>query len=107
MAAGEKLGREEGEVVFDWEDGRLCVKMSNAGHLHAAGCDTEGRVLECLESIDVGGFEVGEPDGISVGDEGADEGFKGDEEGLLLLAPTGASKGAEDVSAGGGTFDDG
>ena len=47
-------------MVLDWEDGRLCVKMPNAGHLHAAGCDTEGRVLEGLESIYVGGFCTGE-----------------------------------------------
>ena len=45
------------------EGGRLCVKMHNAGYLHAAGCDTEGRVLKGLKSIDVGGFGVGEPDG--------------------------------------------
>ena len=47
-AAGMELGWEEGKVVLDGEDGRLCVKMPNAGHLHAADCDTEGRVLEGL-----------------------------------------------------------
>ena len=94
-------------MVLDWEDGRLCVKMPNAGHLHAAGCDTEGRVLECLESIDMGGFGVGEPDGGRICNNGTDEGFVGDYEGLLLLAPIGASKGPEDVEAGGGALNDG
>ena len=94
-------------MVLDWEDGRLCVKMPNAGHLHAAGCDTEGRVLEGLESIDVGGFDVREPDRGCVCDDGTDEGFVGDYEGLLLLAPIGASKGPEDVEAGGGALNDG
>ena len=56
-------------MILDREDGRLCVKMPNAGHLHAAGCDAEGRVLEGLESIDVGGFDVREPDGGRVCDD--------------------------------------
>ena len=94
-------------MVLDWEDGRLCVKMPNAGILHAAGCDTEGRVLEGLEFIEVDGFGVGEPDGGRIGDDGTDEGFEGDYEGLLLLAPVGASKGPEDVETGGGALDDG
>ena len=45
------------------------MKMPNAGHLHAAGCDTEGRFLEGLESIDVGWFGVREPDGGGVSNE--------------------------------------
>ena len=94
-------------MVSAWEDGRLCVKMPNAGHLHAAGCDTEGRVLEGLESIDVGGFGVGEPYGGRISNNGSDEGFESNNEGLLLLAPVGAGKGPEDVEAGGGALDDG
>ena len=77
-AAGKELGREEGKVILDREDGRLCVKMPNAGHLHAAGCNAEGRVLEGLESIDVGGFDVGEPYGGCISDDRAYKGFESD-----------------------------
>ena len=44
-SAGQELGGEEGEVIGDWEDGGFCVKMPNAGHLHAAGGNAEGGVL--------------------------------------------------------------
>ena len=93
-------------MVFDEEDGRLCVKMPDGRHLHAAGCDAEGCVLEGLESIDVGGFGVGEPDGGCIIYEGLDEGFEGDDDGLLLLPPIGASKRTEDVEASCGALDD-
>ena len=77
-AAGKELGREEGKVILDREDGRLCVKMPNVGHLQAARRNAEGRVLEGLESLDVGGFDVGEPDGGRVGNNRAYKGFECD-----------------------------
>ena len=89
--AGKELGGEEGEVGVDREDAGFCVKMSNGGHLHAAGCYTEGSVLEGLEFLDGGRGGVWMPDGGSISEEGPDEGFVSDYEGLLLLAPAGAS----------------
>ena len=100
-AAGEELGREKGKVIFDWEDGCLCVKVLSTGHLHAASRYAEGRVLESLQSIDVVGFDVGEPGRGRICDEGSNEGFIGDDEGLFLLAPVRASKSTEDVEPGG------
>ena len=73
------------------EDAGLCVKMSNGGHPHAAGRDTEGRVLEGLKFGDGGRGGIGKPDWGRVGKQGPNEGLKSDEEGFLLLAPAGTS----------------
>ena len=94
---GEELGAKEGKVVVDGDDLGLCVKMVNAGHLHAACCGTEGGVLEGLEFADGGGGGVGEPDGSCISIKGPDEGLQCDYDGLLML-PTGcASQGTEKV----------
>ena len=89
--AGEELGGKEGKVGVDWEDVGFCVKMPNGGHLHAARRNTEGSVLKGLEFLDGGGGSVGEPYGGRVCEEGPDQGFVCDNQGLLLLAPAGAS----------------
>ena len=94
---GKELGGEEGQVVVDWEDGGFCVKMTLAGHLHAARDDTEGSVLEGLDFGDTGGAGVREPDGGGVGEKGPNEGLVCNPQGFLLLAPVGSSKGPEDV----------
>ena len=78
-------------MVFYGEGEGFCVKMTNTGHLHAAGDGPEGTILEGLELIDVALTEIGEPYWGSVGDEGADERFVGDHEGFLMLAPRSAS----------------
>ena len=96
------LGAEEGEVVVDGKGKGFGVKMVNGTHLHAAGGYAEGRILNTLEFLNGGGGRVGEPDWGSVGKKGTDEGLESDEEGLLLLAPKGASKGSQNVEAGGG-----
>ena len=46
----------------------LCfgVKMFNGRHLHAAGGDAEGVVLEDLELGDMGGGGVGKPNGSCI-----------------------------------------
>ena len=75
-AAGNKLGRQEGEVIADRENRRLCMKMIDAGHLHAACGDSEGGVLNRLEFIYGGRLGVGEPGRGGIGVEGFDEGFK-------------------------------
>ena len=99
---GKKLGGEEGEMVAHRKDLGLCVKMVDGAHLHAASSDAEGGILDTLEFLNGGGGRVGEPDWGSISKEGTDEGFESDEEGLLLLAPKGASKGSQNVEAGGG-----
>ena len=75
----------------DREDVGLCVKMPNTGHLHAAGRNTEGSVLEGLEFLDGGVGGVGEPNGGRVSEKGPNEGFICNDEGFLLMAPAGAS----------------
>jgi len=64
--AGEELGTEEGEVVFDGEDLGFCVKMVGICHLHTAGGYSEGGVLEGLKLLDIGGGGVWVPYGGSV-----------------------------------------
>ena len=66
--AGQELGAEEGEVGFNREDAGFCVKMSNGGHPHAAGCNTEGGVLKGLEFLDGGRGGVGKPNWGRVGE---------------------------------------
>ena len=84
-------------MVINWENGSFCVKMPNGGHLHATGGYSEGGILNYLEFLDVGGFTVGEPDRGSIHEKGSNQGFEGDDEGFLLLAPVGASESTEDV----------
>ena len=49
----KELGGYEGKVVFYWEGLGFRVEMVNGGHLQAASCDTESRVLDGLEYIDI------------------------------------------------------
>ena len=76
---------------IDREDAGFRVKVANGCHLHAAGGDTEGLVLEGLEPGDGGRGGIGEPDGGRISKQGPNEGFVSDQEGFLLLAPAGAS----------------
>ena len=105
--SGKELGGEEGQVVFDWEDSGFCVKMTLAGHLHAARADPEGSILEGLELGDAGGTGVREPDGGGIRKKGPNEGLICYPQGFSLLAPVGSSKGPEDVKPGGSTMNDG
>ena len=50
-------------MVVDGDDVGLCVKMVDIGHLQAACCSAEGRVLKGLEFVDGRGGGIGEPDG--------------------------------------------
>ena len=105
--AGKELGAEEGEVVFYGEYTGFSVKMTDISHLHASSGNSEGMVLNYLESIDGGGGSIWEPCWGGICEQGADEGFECNNEGFPLLAPIGASKGAEDIESGSGTGDDG
>ena len=60
-------------MVFYWEVEGFCVKMTNTGHLHAAGDGSEGTILKGLELINMAPSGIGEPYWGSVCDEGADE----------------------------------
>ena len=72
----------------------LCfgVKMFNGRHLHAAGGDAKGVVLEDLELGDMGGGGVGKPNGSYIQEKGPNYGFIYDGYCFGLLAPGGASK---------------
>ena len=69
--AEEELGTEEGEMVVDGEDLGLRVKMVMGGHPQRPSGDSEGGVLDPLEFEDSRGRCIGEPDGGSVGEQGA------------------------------------
>ena len=73
--AGKELGGEEGKVGVNREDAGFCMKMSDARHPHAAGCNTEGGVLEGLEFVDGGRGGIGKPYRGRVGEQGPNEGF--------------------------------
>ena len=92
-------------MVKDWKDLSFCVKMFNGIHLHTAGGYAEGSVLDSLEFLDGGGGGAGGPDGVSVGEEGGNEGFVCKDKGLFTLPPGGTSKGTQDVETGGGAKD--
>ena len=81
----------------DGEDLCLCVEMPNVGHPHTSRHSTEGSVLKGLELLDVRLGGIGEPYWGSVGKKGSNKGNEGDTEGLLLLAPIGASESTEKV----------
>ena len=55
----------------DGEDPGLCVEMANISHPHTSRQGTEGSILEGLQSLDVGGGGIGEPEGCGVGEEGS------------------------------------
>ena len=82
------------------------MKMPNVCHLHAAGGYAKGGILNILQFLNVGVLAVRKPDGGSICEEGSDQGFEGDNEGLLLLAPVGASKSAKDIEASDRALDD-
>ena len=90
----------------DGEDLCLSVEMSDVGHPHTSRHGAEGSVLEGLELLDIGLGCVGEPYRGGIGKEGSNEGYVRDAEGLLLLAPIGASEGSEEVKAGGHAGDE-
>ena len=83
-------------MVIDGKNLGLRVKMVLRGHLQRPSGDPEGRILDLLEFDYSRVGDIGEPDGSSVVEKGADEGFVGDEEGLLLLAPGGTSNDLKD-----------
>ena len=60
-------------MISDRENQRLSMKMTDAGHLHAARGDPESGVLYCLELVNSGSLGVREP---GRGVEGFDKGFK-------------------------------
>ena len=63
-------------MISDRENQRLSMKMTDAGHLHAARGDPESGVLYCLELVNGGSLGVREPGRGGIGVEGFDEGFK-------------------------------
>ena len=90
-SAGQELGAKQGEMIVDGNCLSFCVEVVYWCCFYAAGCYTEGSVLEGLEFLDGGRGGVWMPDGGSISEERPDEGFVCDDEGLLLLAPAGAS----------------
>ena len=51
-ASGKELRGKQGEMVTNREDRGFRVKMPDISHLHAASGNTEGCILDGLESID-------------------------------------------------------
>jgi hypothetical protein len=77
------------------------VEVANGGFFGGTSTDAEGLVLEDLEFVNVVFGGVREPNRTGIGGDGAEEGVVGGEEGLLLVAPFGASQTFKDSEAGG------
>ena len=59
-------------MVFDGKNLGFMEKVTLGGHFAGASTDSETFVLEDLEFIDIGGFNVGEPGRTGIGDNGFD-----------------------------------
>jgi len=77
------------------------VEVADRRFFSGTSTDAEGLVLEDLEFVNVVFGGVREPNRAGIGGDGAEEGVVGGEEGLLLVAPFGASQTFEDSKAGG------
>ena len=84
---GQVLRAEHLEVFIHFKDFSFSVQVVYGRHLDAPSGDTEGGVLNYLKFVDGALTGVWKPDRRCIGEEGADEGLKGDQKGLLLLAP--------------------
>ena len=61
--------------------------LAEGGHLEGAKTGSDGKVWDMMGFDDVGGGEVGDPDGGGVGEDGTDEGFVGKEHSFFLVTP--------------------
>ena len=77
------------------------MEVANGGFFGGTSTDAEGLVLEDLEFVNVVFGGVRKPDRTGIGGDRAEEGVVSGEEGLLLVAPFGASQTFEDSKAGG------
>ena len=96
---GQELCAEEVEVDGDRKDFGFGMKVGGISHLEAARDGAEGFVLNNLEGSEVGGADVGVPDGGCVTNDGFYECVVGEGEGLLLVTPGSAREGFEDAQA--------
>ena len=60
-------------MVSHWQDFGFCVKMVDGTHPHAASGNTEGVVLNSLESLNRRSGGIGKPDGTGIGEKEADK----------------------------------
>ena len=63
----QELLTQHAEMDLDWKQLGLSLEVCLAGHKMATRDDPHGRILETLESLDLGRRGVGEPDGGSIG----------------------------------------
>ena len=97
----EKLGAKLGKVVGQGQGFGFRVEVLYVGLEERACGVAEGLVLNTLELLYVCSAGGGEPYWGGVGDDGLEDGFVGEEDGLLVLAPGCPSEGLEDLETTG------
>ena len=55
-------------MIINWENFGFCVEVTDGGHFDVACGNSEGTVLDCLESIEGGGGSIRVPDGGGIGE---------------------------------------
>lgn len=86
---------------MDWKAFTFMVKVTEGSFFRGTSYDAIGLVLLDLEFFGVCRGEVREPGGAGIGENWANEGVVGEEEGFFLVAPGGASQTFKDSNAGG------
>ena len=81
------LRRKHINMIKDRHHLRLRMEVVIRGQLMATCDETESCILNCLETLDRRGLDVGGPNGGCIVHFGPDERFVGDEERLRVLAP--------------------
>lgn len=93
-------------MVIDRENFGLMEKVTLGGHFAGTSTDSKAFILENLEFIAVGSFNVRKPGGTGIGDNGLNKGIVGKEKVFLLVTPGGTSKAFKDTKAGGNSGGD-
>ena len=92
---------EKGKVVINGENFGLMEKVTLGGHFAGTSTDSKAFILENLEFITVGRFNIREPCRTGICDDGFNKGIVGKEKVFLLVTPGGTSKAFQDAKARG------
>ena len=79
-------------MIIDGEDLGFVEEVTLGGHFAGTSTDSKAFILENLEFIAVGSFNVRKPGRTGIGDDGLNKGIVGKEKVFLLVTPGGTSK---------------
>ena len=74
-------------MILDRKHFGFFMQVINRGHLNTAGSYAEGRVVDSLEILDKGWWDVGEPNVSCIHEKGPDKELIGDGYDFHLLTP--------------------